>query len=518
MLPSELLITRIKKDKIYPDFVPLDYEHLELAEELINVYQTLQGKKKSEITEILEELEQGLNFKRIRGLRTLLERRCTFTSKYLIEPVLARRAVFEAASSRRIANINERAAVIATVADTLNISVDDLEQSLWADQESEVILEEFKPLNPEELLKWYNLSLAQTLLFKSTGMTITVKSRAPEIFKAIKYFGLMYLQEEGNKVRIEGASSLLKLSERYGTSLAKLLPVIVKSDEWELDAEIVIRRDTPRIYHFIMGSRDKDLLSGEEPMREAVPDFDSSVEQKFYNEFVSLPVAKNWDLIREPDVLFTRSGIFIPDFKFQHKELELETHFEIVGFWTEEYIKRKLAKLRALPFTMLVAIDQNLACFNVESFGLGLDQPVILYSKKVPVGAVVRYLAEIERVAITKQVERLKETEIELEGAIIPIKDIAQKYKMSQEAVRASLKNPNYVVFKDVIVKKELLSKIKEKLTAVEKYVEARDIIEEKGLKNADEVLAHLGFTVKWKGLDPSAATIALQNKRTTLF
>ncbi|MCK4734330.1 MAG: hypothetical protein KAT65_17885, partial [Methanophagales archaeon] len=62
-----------------------------------------------------------------------------------------------------------------------------------------------------------------------------------------------------------------------------------------------------------------------------------------------------------------------------------------------------------------------------------------------------------------------------------------------------------------VAIKKELLSKIKEKLVAVEKYVEARKIIEEAGLPNADEVLAHLGFRVHWKGLDPSVATIALQ-------
>jgi hypothetical protein len=45
---------------------------------------------------------------------------------------------------------------------------------------------------------------------------------------------------------------------------------------------------------------------------------------------------------------------------------------------------------------------------------------------------------------------------------------------------------------------------------ALKKYVEARGIIEAAGLTNADEVLAHLGFTVKWKGLDVEEARIAL--------
>jgi predicted nuclease of restriction endonuclease-like RecB superfamily len=513
MLPSELLITRTRKDRIYPEFLQVNAEQLELAQELIDVYRTFVNRKKSEINEILEDLEQGLQFKRVRGLRTLLERRCTFASQCTIEPATARRAVFEAARHEKVTNQIERADVIANVAQNLNVAIDELEQSLWADLDSEIILELFNPLTPEELLKKYNLSLAQTLLFKSTGMTLTVTGKAPKLFRAIKYFGLMYLPEDGNKIRIEGSSSLLKLSERYGTALAKLLPSIVRSESWQLDAEIVIRRDnTPRIYHFIMDSRDKALLMSAEPETEPAPTtFDSSVEQKFYNEFVALPVAKNWEIIREPDVIVTKSGVFIPDFKFRHKELELETYFEIVGFWTETYLKKKLAKIGSLPFTMLVAINKNLACFNAEPFGFELDQPLILYTKKVPVGDVIRYLSALEQEAVTKQVAQLRETEIVLEGDIIQIKDLAQKCGMSQDALKQCVQNAEYVVFKEVIVRKELLSTIKEKLQGVEKYGEARKIIEDEGLPNADEVLVHLGFTVTWRGLDANEARIALQ-------
>ncbi|MBN1763498.1 MAG: DUF790 family protein [Methanomicrobia archaeon] len=513
MLPSDLLVTRTKKDRIHPAFLELNAEQLELAQELIDVYRTFVNKKKSELADIVEELEQGLQFKRVRGLRTLLERRCSFQSQYTIEPALARRAVFETASHVKVTKQVERAAVIAEVAEDLNVSVDDLEQSLWADQESEIILEQFEPLSPEELLKRYNLSLAQTLLFKATGMTLTVVGKAPQLFRAIKYFGLMYLPEDGNKIRIEGASSLLKLSERYGTALAKLLPAIVKSESWTLDAELVVRRDNmPRIYHFIMDSRDKPLLMSAEPEPESAPTtFDSSVEQKFYNEFVALPVAQRWDLIREPEVIVTKRGVFIPDFKFQHKELELETYFEIVGFWTDSYIKRKVAKLSSLPFTMLVAIDKSLACFNAEPFGFGLDQPVIQFKKKVPVGDVVRYLTTLEQEAVTKQVETLKDQKIALEGDIIPIRDLAQKCGMSQDAVKKCVNDPEYVVFKEVIVNKNVLKELNGRLQDVEKYVVARETIKKAGLPNADEILAYLGFIVTWKGLDVNEARIGVR-------
>ncbi|MEA2032125.1 MAG: hypothetical protein U9N41_00905, partial [Euryarchaeota archaeon] len=156
-------------------------------------------------------------------------------------------------------------------------------------------------------------------------------------------------------------------------------------------------------------------------------------------------------------------------------------------------------------------IDRNLACFNSAHFELGLDQPVILFSRKVPVGEVVRYLAGIESEEIKREVERLKGMRIEIGGDIVSIKDIAMRYNVGKEAIRACLNHPEYVVFKEVVVKKELLRELKVQLMSIEKYVQAREIIEETCLTNADEVLAHLGFRVQWKGLDPSAATIALQ-------
>jgi predicted nuclease of restriction endonuclease-like RecB superfamily len=188
------------------------------------------------------------------------------------------------------------------------------------------------------------------------------------------------------------------------------------------------------------------LLLSEE--KESKTTFDSGVEERFYNAFLASPASKSRELIREPDAVFTGKTVFIPDFKFKHKEMEIETYFEIEGFWTEDYLKRKLSKLRAMPFTMLVAIDKNLACFNSANFELGLDQPVILFSRKVLVGEVVRYLAKVESEEIRREVERLKGMRIEIGGDIVSIKDIAMRYNVGKEAVRVCLNNPGYVVFK----------------------------------------------------------------------
>lgn len=41
-------------------------------------------------------------------------------------------------------------------------------------------------------------------------------------------------------------------------------------------------------------------------------------------------------------------------------------YLEIVGFWTPEYLQKKLAKLRAAQTKMLIAVDKNLKCTEEE--------------------------------------------------------------------------------------------------------------------------------------------------------
>ncbi len=514
MLPSELLLTTTRKGRIYPVFAPLDEEHKQLAAELIALYRSSIGKRRSDIEAILNELEHDLNFKLVRGLRRLLERRCVFKSRYVIEPVVARRAVFEAASKLRIKNDAERMWVIRAVAERLGVSIDELEASLWADRESEQILSDFAGLEPEELLRLYNLSLAQTLLFKASSMILRLRgsySNYKMLFRAIKYLGLMYTPEGDGAIRIEGTLALLKLSERYGTALSKLLPPILSCGDWELDAEIMIRGHIPRVYRFVLDSRRcRHILPQSNGMEQLT--FDSKIEELFYKEFLALPVARKWELIREPDAIFTAKGVFIPDFKFVHRELPLEIYFEIVGFWTEDYLRKKMAKLHALPFDIIVAIDRNLACSTLRDDVV--HGTVIEYSRKVPVIAVVRYLEKIERAEIERQVKRMKEVPLKFDTGveIVRIGDIAERYGVSKEVIRAVCEShkeiiEDYIVFKDVLVKRDLLERLRERMRTISSYVDARELIEAMGLP-ADDVLSELGFKVVWKGLDIEAATI----------
>ena len=121
MLPSNLLIARSRAGKIRPVYVPIDSRHLSLVSELIEAFQEHIGRRKGELLEALEKFEGlGYDYRLIRGLSTLLERRCTFKAESQIDPRGARRMIFAEASRHPLAATEEvRRTVLSNVASAL---------------------------------------------------------------------------------------------------------------------------------------------------------------------------------------------------------------------------------------------------------------------------------------------------------------------------------------------------------------------------------------------------------------
>ena len=70
--------------------------------------------------------------------------------------------------------------------------------------------------------------------------------------------------------------------------------------------------------------------------------FDSNIEEKFASRFEQS--ANGWKLVREPDPLIVSNGkALIPDFMFEKHGRKI--YLEIVGFWTKEYLERKIQKI-----------------------------------------------------------------------------------------------------------------------------------------------------------------------------
>ena len=193
MLQSNLLRSKISGSRVKPIYAALDEDTLNLADRIVEAFRTHIDKRKRNLTDILKGFEDDdFDYRLVRGLSTLLERRCNFKVDSVIDPSDARKIVFEEASRTQAVTIESRNRVIQVVGDRLDISSDDLERSLYSDVDDELILKDFNQLTSEALIKYYNFSLTQTLLFKSLKMEFSASGNWKNIFRTLKRLGLMY--------------------------------------------------------------------------------------------------------------------------------------------------------------------------------------------------------------------------------------------------------------------------------------------------------------------------------------
>jgi hypothetical protein len=147
MLTSDLLVTKISKGKIEPVYALLNQVNLEIANSIITIFQGHVGRTYGELIEELEGIEE-INYRLIRGLAQILERRCVIDTDSVIDPIAARRAVFEE-SRGFIASNEDRKKVLDKTARKISIEPDDLEKALWADHEGNLVVKEFQTITEE---------------------------------------------------------------------------------------------------------------------------------------------------------------------------------------------------------------------------------------------------------------------------------------------------------------------------------------------------------------------------------
>ena len=109
-------------------------------------------------------------------------------------------------------------------------------------------------------------------------------------------------------------------------------------------------------------------LSSGDPIAHGQPprQYDSRIEERFARDFSRASL--EWDLIREPEPLEALGTLVFPDFAIVHRrDTSKRFLLEIVGFWTPDYLRDKLTRLRHIPDTPLVlCINRALNCGDGE--------------------------------------------------------------------------------------------------------------------------------------------------------
>ncbi|MCS7097423.1 MAG: DUF790 family protein [Candidatus Methanomethyliaceae archaeon] len=502
MLPFELLPIVHRGNHIWPKYSKLNDVDLSITRAIIQTYENSIGLRRREIKEKITDLENLYgSYKLVRGLSTLIERECLFKSSYSIDPKAIRQALFEKASELGYPiNQEERNKIIEIIAKEFKLTPEEIEQSIYADLKSEDILLNVKKINPMDLLKEYNLSLTQTLLFHAIEMNFSVGGNWQRIFRAIKYYGLIYSLKGSGWFKIDGPASILKLTRRYGMAMAKVLPEILSGRHWQIESNILYRN---KIFCFKLDSKKHAWLF---PCFELKESYDSALEEEFAAEFKALNTP--WIIKRETEPIYLENCIMIPDFSFHFTNKKVI--MEIVGFWTREYLMRKLEKLKNVKEPIIVAINESLACDKVEKLSSNPNLHLIYYKDKIPLREVLSFLQSIMEEEVKKCASELS---LDIKAPIETIDEIAKRLKLPLEAIRAAAdKVKTHVLIGNTFIEKRLMEEIREMLinlvndeAPLKKVLEA---LERFNLPDAISIITMCGFQIKWRGLSVENAWV----------
>ncbi|WP_332898470.1 DUF790 family protein [Haladaptatus sp. CMSO5] len=490
MLTKDLLRVSRAGGGYTPQFA--SREERPLAARVIGTYQGHVGETRARLEEALTRLEADADFKLVRGLAKLVEREAVFETDAPLPPERTRASVFAAGEAVGVVTEAERAEALEQAAQSLATTTETVSQSLYADLEERQVLTSLSVRwTPDELLAQYNLSLAQTALFDATELRI--RSSDPKaLISAVKRLRLMYeirKTDAGREVVVTGPTGLFQTSRRYGTRFARLLRSVAKAPEWRIEATID-DRGTERLLTL---TQDDVSVPGTEPVTDVT--FDSGVEAEFAARFTALDL--DWDLVREPEPLEAGASVMIPDFAFDWKHAPFRIYFEIMGFWTPEYVAKKLGQMDVVEdVELLVAVDSTL---GVGEEIAARDHRAIPYTGSVRVKDVVGVLREYEQELVEASAADLP-AELSPDEAVITLKTLAHDLGVS-ESVLSDKVFPDHERVGRTLVRPHILDSLRSELHAGMSLSEAETMFSRYEVDDVSAALSRLGFRVAWEGL-----------------
>ena len=242
-----------------------------------------------------------------------------------------------------------------------------------------------------------------------------------------------------------------------------------------------------------------------------------SKEETFASHFRAL--SSGWVLKREPEPVTAGKQVIIPDFSMEKSGIRI--YLEIVGFWTER-LMRKIEKLKQVEVTMLLLVNEALACEKLFALEKRPQLDLIYYHDKISMTPILRYLTTKFEDVKSKEIKFLENLSIRFTEQVVAFREFADRIGVSAEAARAFLTiNPpsGYVVLPDILISNEKLLQIGDKIKAAIgqsgkiALKEVARIIEEEGVDDSANVLTMLGYKIRWRGIDSKQAEVCRDPK-----
>jgi predicted nuclease of restriction endonuclease-like RecB superfamily len=391
------------------------------------------------------------------------------------------------------------------------LCISGLNELLWLDYEQSRILIKIREFDLKDFIAYYNKEVLETMFNNTERVRITSPAFDKRLIFLCREFGLVYEIERdaGFTYHVSGPVEMFGKPGKYGY---RILPFISRMmtilHDWQLSAEVFIKQK----YIFEI---DKEMMAGLlfEDTFEPGDEFDSFPEQMFFESFLSN--YSGWEIEREPEPIFKKDLVFVPDFAIRRGESYV--YVEVVGFWTESYKARKIEKLKRLKrynVSLILLVEKKYEKDVKKAFEeTGFDVIFYDFSKKpsaVPVLQLLeRKYSDYESRALKAKdaghgIEKL------LKRGFATYSELSELLGFyTQEELEKYLKD--YKLDERILIDgagiftKEILIIIKELI--ISSLGKSRQHLEDSLMQGglpaevADHVLSYFNYTVKWKNL-----------------
>ena len=275
--------------------------------------------------------------------------------------------------------------------------------------------------------------------------------------------------------------------------------------------------------------------------------FDSNVEKKFATRF--LQSISDWKLTREPDPLVLQNGkALIPDFVFEKYDRKI--YLEIIGFWTKEYLLRKVQKLKAITdiansnqrnkIDLLIAINRDVYASTSSDLAETrawhslissiTDKRLVVYdNQNIPLKPILDYLRYIDQ-EHAKDLEANGCTHIlsklfqpmNTPSDVISIAALAKTWNIELDILLKIIQSQahnkdrigNYVIVDKYLISDTKLEKVKDLIDNMDSLSEVNSILGDNDIPESCllGIMSKLGFDIIWHGMDYSRACLKKKN------
>jgi len=259
-------------------------------------------------------------------------------------------------------------------------------------------------------------------------------------------------------------------------------------------------------------------------------------------------------------LILSSGKAFIPDFVFE--KYGVKVYLEIVGFWTEDYLKRKLEKIKDLttskseagtstgPDLLVVAnmdncISENGKKISIDSFFSKFvnKKHLIFYRKdEIPFGPIISYLKDIDHKIIDEISVNLHDT-IALEmdklihdrqrNIVISLREISDRYKIPIESVVKTIRNlqlnnnnsekvmteklREFLLVDNYMISNDKISELLPELDKIGKLQDAVRLLRQSNIPEecVTLLITKMGYEIIWNGIDSNNAQVQRQTMNT---